>query len=116
MAVATTTQVRELIDAAREGGYAYPAVDVSSWSTLNAAIRRFVEAGSDGIAQVSTGAGAYLYDGVLKVDGEVGDKTAYDPRVWGAAAEVSMSDRDSEACDALGSAGRALHRPAQVVG
>ena len=31
------------------------------------------------------------YDGVLKVDGEVGVKKAYDPRTWGKAAEVGMS-------------------------
>lgn len=60
MPVATTGQVRELIEAAREGGYAYPAINVSSSTTLNAAVRGFVEAGSDGIVQVSTGGGTFL--------------------------------------------------------
>ncbi|MFT4246068.1 MAG: class II fructose-bisphosphate aldolase [Micrococcaceae bacterium] len=46
------------------------------------------------------------YDGVLKVDGEVGNKKTYDPRVWGAAAEASMAARIVEACESLGSAGR----------
>ena len=31
------------------------------------------------------------YDGVLKVDGEVGNKKAYDPRAWGKAAEAGMA-------------------------
>jgi fructose-bisphosphate aldolase class II len=45
------------------------------------------------------------YDGVLKVDGEVGDKKAYDPRAWGKAAEAGMAARVAEACEALRSAG-----------
>ncbi|NKX54997.1 class II fructose-bisphosphate aldolase [Arthrobacter mobilis] len=48
------------------------------------------------------------YDGVLKVDGEVGNKKAYDPRVWGAAAEKSMAARVVEAAKQLGSAGRTV--------
>jgi fructose-bisphosphate aldolase class II len=48
------------------------------------------------------------YDGVLKVDGEVGNKKAYDPRVWGAKAEESMAARIVEAAQQLGSAGKAL--------
>ena len=48
------------------------------------------------------------YDGVLKVDGEVGDKSFYDPRSWGREAESSMAARVVEACRQLGSAGRAL--------
>ena len=45
------------------------------------------------------------YDGVLKVDGEVGNKKAYDPRAWGKAAEAGMSARVVEACQNLRSAG-----------
>jgi fructose-bisphosphate aldolase, class II len=48
------------------------------------------------------------YDGVLAVDGGVGDKTAYDPRVWGAAAEAGMAARVAAACELLGSAGRSV--------
>jgi len=48
------------------------------------------------------------YDGVLKVDGEVGDKKAYDPRSWGKAAENSMAARVVTACEDLLSAGRSL--------
>jgi fructose-bisphosphate aldolase class II len=48
------------------------------------------------------------YDGVLKIDGEVGNKKAYDPRVWGKAAEQSMSDRVVQACQDLMSAGKQI--------
>ncbi|MDN7122063.1 class II fructose-bisphosphate aldolase [Nocardioides sp. ChNu-153] len=48
------------------------------------------------------------YDGVLKVDGEVGNKKAYDPRAWGKAAEAGMAARVVEACQALRSAGTTL--------
>ncbi|SDB79796.1 fructose-bisphosphate aldolase [Raineyella antarctica] len=45
------------------------------------------------------------YDGVLKVDGEVGNKKQYDPRVWGKAAEAGMAARIVEACQNLNSVG-----------
>jgi len=48
------------------------------------------------------------YDGVLKVDGEVGSKKAYDPRVWGKAAELNMAARVTQACQDLMSAGTKL--------
>jgi fructose-bisphosphate aldolase class II len=48
------------------------------------------------------------YDGVLKVDGEVGNKKAYDPRAWGKAAEAGMAARVVEACQNLSSAGTSL--------
>lgn len=46
------------------------------------------------------------YDGVLKVDGEVGNKKTYDPRVWGKLAEASMAERVVQAATQLGSAGK----------
>ncbi|MEJ7755294.1 MAG: class II fructose-bisphosphate aldolase [Nocardioidaceae bacterium] len=48
------------------------------------------------------------YEGVLKVDGEVGNKKLYDPRAWGKAAEAGMAARVTEACQALNSAGTRL--------
>ena len=45
------------------------------------------------------------YDGVLKIDGEVGNKKAYDPRAWGKMAEAGMAARIVEACEQLRSAG-----------
>jgi fructose-bisphosphate aldolase class II len=48
------------------------------------------------------------YDGVLKVDGEVGNKKAYDPRAWGKAAEAGMAARVVEACSNLRSTGKRI--------
>ncbi|GAA2138897.1 class II fructose-bisphosphate aldolase [Nocardioides koreensis] len=48
------------------------------------------------------------YDGVLKVDGEVGNKKVYDPRSWGKAAEAGMAARVVEACENLRSAGKSV--------
>jgi fructose-bisphosphate aldolase class II len=48
------------------------------------------------------------YDGVLKVDGEVGNKKAYDPRSYLKKAEAGMSERIVEACNDLHSAGRSV--------
>jgi len=48
------------------------------------------------------------YDGVLKVDGEVGNKKAYDPRSWGKSAEAGMAKRVAEACQDLRSTGTSL--------
>jgi fructose-bisphosphate aldolase class II len=48
------------------------------------------------------------YDGVLKVDGEVGDKKVYDPRSYLKAAEGGMAARVVEACENLRSTGQTL--------
>jgi fructose-bisphosphate aldolase class II len=48
------------------------------------------------------------YDGVLRIDGEVGNKKTYDPRAWGKVAETSMAARIVEAATQLGSAGKAI--------
>jgi fructose-bisphosphate aldolase, class II len=48
------------------------------------------------------------YDGVLKVDGDVGTKKDYDPRTWGKAAEQGMADRVTHACEDLQSTGTKL--------
>jgi fructose-bisphosphate aldolase class II len=50
------------------------------------------------------------YDGVLKVDGEVGDKKAYDPRSYMKKAEQNMADRVVRACQDLRCAGKTLGR------
>ncbi len=48
------------------------------------------------------------YDGVLKVDGEVGNKKMYDPRAWGKAAEAGMAQRIVDACENRRSAGKTI--------
>jgi fructose-bisphosphate aldolase, class II len=60
MPIATHEQYAEMLDAAQQGNYAFPAINVSSSQTLNAALQGFAEAGSDGIIQVSTGGAEYL--------------------------------------------------------
>ncbi|HSU70261.1 MAG TPA: class II fructose-bisphosphate aldolase [Micrococcaceae bacterium] len=59
MPIATPDKYAEMIDRAKAGGFAYPAVNVTSSQTLNAALQGFADAGSDGIVQVSTGGAAY---------------------------------------------------------
>jgi fructose-bisphosphate aldolase, class II len=60
MPIATPEVYADMLDRAKAGSFAYPAINVSSSQTLNAAIRGFAEAGSDGILQVSTGGAEYL--------------------------------------------------------
>jgi len=60
MPIATHEQYAEMLDSAQKGNYAFPAINVSSSQTLNAALQGFADAGSDGIIQVSTGGAEYL--------------------------------------------------------
>ncbi|MFB9311599.1 class II fructose-bisphosphate aldolase [Nocardioides plantarum] len=60
MPIATPEKYAEMLDAAKGAAYAFPAINVSSSQTLNAALAGFAEAGSDGIIQVSTGGADYL--------------------------------------------------------
>jgi fructose-bisphosphate aldolase class II len=50
------------------------------------------------------------YDGVLKIDGEVGNKKTYDPRAYGKAGENAMAARVVRACEDLRSTGTSLAR------
>ncbi|MFI6878551.1 class II fructose-bisphosphate aldolase [Streptomyces sp. NPDC050400] len=60
MPIATPEQYNEMLDRAKAGKFAYPAINVSSSQTLNAALQGFAEAESDGIIQISTGGAEYL--------------------------------------------------------
>jgi fructose-bisphosphate aldolase class II len=66
MPIATPEVYAEMLDRAKAGGFAYPAINVTSSQTLNAALRGFAEAGSDGIVQVSTGGAEYLSGPTVK--------------------------------------------------
>ena len=66
MPIATPDVYAEMLDAAKKGAFAYPAINVSSSQTLNAALQGFAEAGSDGIVQVSTGGGEYASGPTIK--------------------------------------------------
>src|SRR3954469_16434588 len=60
MPIATPEVYAEMLDKAKREQFAYPAINVSSSQTLNAALKGFADAGSDGIIQVSTGGADYL--------------------------------------------------------
>ena len=60
MPVATPDQYAEMLDRAKERGFAYPAINVSSSQTINAVLQGLTEAGSDGIIQVTTGGADYF--------------------------------------------------------
>jgi len=66
MPIATPEVYAEMLDRAKAGSFAYPAINISSSQTLNAAIRGFAEAESDGIIQVSTGGAEYLSGPTVK--------------------------------------------------
>ncbi|MFG3047227.1 class II fructose-bisphosphate aldolase [Streptomyces sp. NPDC048202] len=60
MPIATPEVYNEMLDRAKAGKFAYPAINVTSSQTLNAALRGFAEAESDGIVQISTGGAEFL--------------------------------------------------------
>ncbi len=66
MPIATPEKYAEMLDAAKSKSFAFPAINVSSSQTLNAALAGFSEAGSDGIIQVSTGGAEYLSGPTVK--------------------------------------------------
>jgi fructose-bisphosphate aldolase, class II len=66
MPIATPEVYAEMLDRAKAGSFAYPAINVTSSQTLNAAIRGFAEAESDGIIQVSTGGAEYFSGPTIK--------------------------------------------------
>ncbi len=55
-----------MLDAAQKGGYAYPAINITSFPTINGALKAFAEAKSDGIIQVSTGGGEFASGTAVK--------------------------------------------------
>src|SRR4051812_13239858 len=60
MPVATPEIYAQMLDTAKEKTFAFPAINVSSSQTLNAALKGFADAESDGIIQISTGGAEYL--------------------------------------------------------
>ncbi len=66
MPIASPEVYAEMLDRAKAGAFAYPAINVTSSQTLNAALRGFADAGSDGIIQVSTGGGEYASGPTIK--------------------------------------------------
>jgi fructose-bisphosphate aldolase class II len=66
MPIATPDQYAAMLDRAKAAGFAYPAINVSSTQTLNAALQGLAEAESDGIIQVTTGGADYFAGHTVK--------------------------------------------------
>ncbi len=66
MPIATPEIYADMLDRAKTGGFAYPAINVTSSETLNAALRGFADAGSDGIVQISTGGAEFASGTAVK--------------------------------------------------
>jgi fructose-bisphosphate aldolase, class II len=66
MPIATPEVYAQMLDAAKQEGFAFPAINVTSTQTLNAALKGFADAGSDGIVQISTGGAEYLSGQAVK--------------------------------------------------
>src|SRR5580700_1964326 len=66
MPIATPEVYAQMLDTAKQRGFAYPSINVTSSQTLNAALRGFADAGSDGIIQMSTGGAEYLSGSAVK--------------------------------------------------
>ena len=66
MPIATPDVYDQMLDRAKEGAFAYPAINVTSSQTMNAALRGFAEAESDGIIQMSTGGAQFASGDTVK--------------------------------------------------
>jgi fructose-bisphosphate aldolase class II len=66
MPIASPEVYAEMLDRAKAGAFAYPAINVTSSQTVNAALQGFAEAGSDGILQISTGGAEYASGPTVK--------------------------------------------------
>ena len=66
MPVATPEQYADMLDRAKAGGFAYPAINVASSQSINAVLQGLTEAGSDGIIQVTTGGADYFAGQTVK--------------------------------------------------
>src|SRR3954468_17287151 len=66
MPVADYAQYCQLLDRARKGKFAYPAINVTSLTTANAVLKGLADSKSDGIIQVSTGGGAFASGTAVK--------------------------------------------------
>ena len=66
MPVADHAKYREMLDRARKGKFAYPAINVTSLATANAVLKGLAESKSDGIIQLSTGGAAFASGTAVK--------------------------------------------------
>jgi fructose-bisphosphate aldolase, class II len=66
MPVADHARYCQMLDRARKGQFAYPAINVTSLTTANAVLKGLAESRSDGIIQVSTGGAAFASGAAVK--------------------------------------------------
>ena len=66
MPVVNYAQYREMLERARSGRFAYPAINVTSLTTANAVLKGLAESECDGIIQVSTGGAAFASGAAVK--------------------------------------------------
>ncbi|MDQ1718472.1 MAG: fructose-bisphosphate aldolase, class, partial [Pseudonocardiales bacterium] len=66
MPIATPEIYQSMLDKAKAGGFAYPAINCTSSVTVNAALKGFSDAGSDGIIQFSTGGAEFASGTAVK--------------------------------------------------
>src|SRR5260370_36649968 len=109
MPVAPPEVYAQMLDRAKEHGFAFPAINVTSSQTLNAAIRGFAEADSDGIVQVSTGGAEHLSGRGGKDMGTGAVALAHFARTVAARYPVHPA-RPTDQCP-KGKTDRAMHRP-----
>src|SRR6201985_661646 len=66
MPIATPEVYARMLEEAKQQGFAFPAINVTSSQTLDAALKGSADAGSDGIVQISTGGAEYLSGQAVK--------------------------------------------------
>ena len=66
MPIASPEKYRAMLDAARAGGFAFPAINITGTESLHGALSGFAEAASDGIVQISTGGAEFLSGTTVK--------------------------------------------------
>jgi len=71
MPIATTEQYHQMLDNAKKGKFAYPAINVVNLEGINAACQAFSELNTDGMIQFSTGGGAHAIGGIDSAKGAI---------------------------------------------
>ena len=66
MPIASPEKYRAMLEAARAGGFAFPAINITGTESLHGAMSGFAEASSDGIVQISTGGAEFLSGATVK--------------------------------------------------
>jgi fructose/tagatose bisphosphate aldolase len=82
MPIATPEAYRQMLDTAKSNGFAFPAVNCVGSEAVNAALKGFADAGSDGTVQISTGGAATSTASISRAT------SPSNPRCWVAASRL----------------------------